>query len=236
LRILSIDTATRKAAVALVDERKTRYEVMIDSDFKHSRTLLEMVDSALGKTGTGWEQVAAIAVTSGPGSFTGLRIGMATAKGLALAVGKPIIGVPTLDALAYNVGWAAPLICPALNARKGEVYSAFYRGGGEVPQRLTPDLACSPGELAEKARGLLQEMQIGEIMFLGDGIQEYGELWKSCLGADYVTPPEPLCWTRAPAVGRLAFQRWQSGAIDDVFTLVPGYIRLSEAEIKLGEK
>lgn len=225
--ILSIDTATPVAGVALVDDKQTYYEALANTGYKHSRTLLEMIDVSFRQTGYGLSGVDAIAVTIGPGSFTGLRIGLATAKGLALAAGKPVIGVPTLDAMAHNLDWNPGLICPLLNARKGEVYASFYREG----RRLTDYQALSPEDLVQTANRVMEETGCRTVTFLGDGVNEYHSILSSSLGDALISPPE--YWLpRASAVGILAAGRWLSGQVDDLFSLTPTYVRQSEAEVR----
>ena len=229
--ILSIDTATPVAGVALVDDKKVYYEAVANTGYKHSRTLLEMIDVSFRQTGYSLDDVDAIAVTTGPGSFTGLRIGLATAKGLALARSKPLIGIPTLDAIAHNVSWRPDLICPILNARKGEVYAAFYQGGTYSARRLTDYLALSPDNLIKMAHQLMEETGCRSVTVLGDGVNEYRPVLIDSLGEALISPPE--YWLpRVSAVGNLAVGRWLSGQLDDLFSLIPTYVRQSEAEIK----
>lgn len=226
--ILSIDTATPVAGVALVDDKKTYYEALANTGYKHSRTLLQMIDVSFQQTGYSLAEVDAIAVTTGPGSFTGLRIGLATAKGLALAAGKPIIGIPTLDAIAHNISWRPDLICPILNARKGEVYTSFYQG----ERRLTDYQALSPENLVRMANQVMEQTGETTVTFLGDGVNEYRSILFESLGDALVSPPE--YWLpRVSAVGILAAGRWLNGQLDDLFSLIPTYVRQSEAEIRM---
>lgn len=230
--ILSIDTATPVAGVALVDDKTIYYEVLVNTGYKHSRTLLEMIDVSFRHTGYHLGDVDAIAVTTGPGSFTGLRIGMATAKGLALALSKPLIGIPTLDAIAHNVSWTPALICPILNARKGEVYASFYQGGGSPVRRLTDYLALSPDNLVKMARQFMDQLGCHTVTLLGDGVSEYQAKLLASLGGALVSPPQ--YWLpRVSTVGNLAAERWLTGQVDDVFDLSPTYIRQSEAEVRM---
>ncbi|NLV16426.1 MAG: tRNA (adenosine(37)-N6)-threonylcarbamoyltransferase complex dimerization subunit type 1 TsaB [Syntrophomonadaceae bacterium] len=232
--ILSIDTATPSAGVALVDEKGLRYEAVANTGYKHSRTLLDMIDVAFRQTDYVLRDVDAIGVTSGPGSFTGLRIGMASAKGLALAAEKPVIGIPTLDAMAFHIAWVPALICPILNARKGEIYGAFYQGGPGPLKRVSDYLALSPPALAETARTYMDQLDLGTISLVGDGVDEYRSQLHDLLGGAMVCPEEP--WLpRASSTGHLAFRRLIQGDIDDVFSLNPIYVRQSEAENRLAK-
>lgn len=226
--ILSIDTATPVAGVALVDEKNTYYEVLVNTGYKHSQTLLEMIDVSFRQTGYSLGDVDAIAVTTGPGSFTGLRIGLATAKGLAFAGSKPIIGIPTLDAIAYNISWRSGLICPILNARKGEVYTSFYQG----ERRLTDYQALSPENLVQMANQIMRQTGDKAVTFLGDGVSQYRSVLLDSLGDALISPPE--YWLpRVSAVGSLAVGRGLCGQFDDLFSLTPTYVRQSEAEVRM---
>jgi len=228
--ILSIDTATPVAGVALVDDRKTYYEALANTGYKHSRTLLEMINVSFHQTGYNLRDVDAIAVTIGPGSFTGLRIGLATAKGLALAADKSIIGIPTLDAIAHNLSWSPDLLCPMLNARKGEVYTSFYHGG----RRITDYQALSPDNLVKTARRIMELTGCSTVTFLGDGVNEYLPVLQESLGDTVVSLPG--YWLpRVSAVGSLAASRWLGGQLDDVFSLTPIYVRKSEAEVRMSQ-
>lgn len=231
--ILSIDAATPSAGVAVADEEKILYEAFANHGLKHSRTLLGMIDVALQHTESRLGEVDAIGITIGPGSFTGLRIGLATAKGLALAAGKPIIGVPTLDALANNVSWCCDLVCPILNARKGEVYTAFYAGNQHTPARLSDYMALDPVELAVKCREYMEQTGSSQVTLLGDGVDEYAAGIKDHLGQAVLIPPEHCRLPRPSSVAMLAVQRFKAGQLDDALVINPFYVRLSEAEARL---
>ncbi|MGE5418024.1 MAG: tRNA (adenosine(37)-N6)-threonylcarbamoyltransferase complex dimerization subunit type 1 TsaB [Acidobacteriota bacterium] len=233
LVLLAIDTATPVAGVALADESKILFEIKANLGFNHSRTILRMVESMLDLAGIRLGEVDALAVTTGPGSFTGLRIGLATAKGLAMASAKPIIGISTLDALAYNYCWAAPLMCPILNARKSEVYTAFYRGGTEFPERITDYMALSPEDLIIRSRDIIEREAATHMVFTGDGLPVYGELLETELGALAKCAPRVLAYPSAASAARLAIKRMECGEIDDIYDITPVYVRLSEAEYKL---
>ncbi|MGE5372105.1 MAG: tRNA (adenosine(37)-N6)-threonylcarbamoyltransferase complex dimerization subunit type 1 TsaB [Solirubrobacterales bacterium] len=231
VRVLCLDTATPVCGVAVADEYAVCYELIANNGLDHSRSLMTMVDSALKALGLTLNSLTAIAVTSGPGSFTGLRIGLAAAKGLAMAAGKPLIGVPTLEALAYTAGWGAGIICPVLNARKGEVYTAVFQGG-ESLTRLTEDAALSPAGLA----ALLTERAAGAVVtFVGDGWPVIAQTMSET-GIQSRVPPAAFALPRPAALAQLAVQRCLQRQFDDVLALTPIYIRLSEAEVKLAQK
>jgi tRNA threonylcarbamoyladenosine biosynthesis protein TsaB len=231
LLVLAIDSATPVAGVALVAEDRVIKEIFLNYRRTHSQTLMVMVNEVLRETETSLADLDGIAVTSGPGSFTGLRIGMATAKGLALGSGRALVGIPTLDALAYNLCMFEGYICPLLDARKNEVYTALYQGQGGQVERISEYRACSPSELVEDvcSRG------IERVAVLGDGARRYQEHMES-LGSRVIRPPANLCLPRASSVGLLAVSRLQRGESDQVHDLIPVYVRLSEAENRLASK
>ncbi|NLU49614.1 MAG: tRNA (adenosine(37)-N6)-threonylcarbamoyltransferase complex dimerization subunit type 1 TsaB [Syntrophomonadaceae bacterium] len=227
--VLAIDSATPVAGVALVAEDRVLKEVFLNHRQTHSQTLMVMVDEVLKQAEVGLKDIDGIAVSRGPGSFTGLRIGLATAKGLAMGSAKPLVGVPTLDALAYNMCLFEGIICPVLDARKQEVYTAFYRGLGTGVERLSEYRACSPQALVDE----IQERGVRRVAMLGDGALRYPEFFQQALGSKLVWPPPNLLLPRASSLGLLALERLRQGQYDDVMTLVPVYVRLSEAENRL---
>jgi tRNA threonylcarbamoyladenosine biosynthesis protein TsaB len=166
------------------------------------------------------------AVTRGPGSFTGLRIGISTVKGLALATGKPVAGVSTLDALAYQFPSFPDYVCPLLDARKGEVYTALYKCIPHMTwEKVADDRAIGPREWL---------MQIeGACLFVGDGATLYKNLVKEIIGEQARFAPPYLNTVRASVVAHIGMEQIERGEVGDVAFLVPHYIRKSDAEIKL---
>ncbi len=233
--ILAIDSATPVAGLALLKEKSVIREEFVNFKKTHSETLMPMVDQVLRESEISVQDLDAIAVTIGPGSFTGLRIGLAAAKGLSLASGKPLIGVSTLDVLAHNIAFSDSLICPLLDARKQEVYTAFYDGSGIYPQRLTADMACSPEELVNRAQAQAEASAKKKIVLLGDGFNPYAQFFQDVLQECLQVPPAHLLLPRAAALGSLAWLRAGDKDFDDAFTLRPVYVRLSEAEYRLGK-
>jgi len=255
MRVLGIDSATLVAGVAVIEEEKVIAEGFLQTRKTHSERLLPLIAQWLQEAELTLKEIDGIAVTSGPGSFTGLRIGAATAKGLAQAAGKPLVGVPTLDALALNAA-GVRLICPILNARKGEVYTALYASFSPSRLgRLSHYAAFSPAELVQRltggempwlekplelgtgkelAWGIFSGLLAGEtpVLFLGDGVEVYRDYLEQELN-------ESACWAlpgqnflRAAQVAFLGLESFRQGRSDDVYTFVPHYIRLSEAEAK----
>ena len=229
MRILGFDTATMTQSVALIDDDNLISVYSLRCLLSHSQRLLTSIHWVLARAGFALEDLSALAVTVGPGSFTGLRIGLSTAKGLSFASGKPIVGVPTLDALASGVNTTSYLICPLLDARKKQVYTALYQYSADgALKKLTPDMALAPQELCRSIRD--------PVIFLGDGVERYGSFLGETLGELAHFVPVEACAPSALAVAAQGLKRMKAGQIDDPMTLTPLYIRRSEAEIKWEER
>ena len=225
--VLAIETATPLGGVAVVGE-ELRGELALNAQETHSRRLLVGVEFLLQRLGLKLGDLAGIAVSIGPGSFTGLRIGLATAKGLHLATKLPLVGVCTLEALALNASLAPQVICPVLDARRRQVYTALYQAQGpEELRELWPPSLISPERLVKK-------IQVPTI-FLGDGLRPFGEFLSQELGARFVRAPRHLDHLRPANVGFLGRKRLLRGEADDPYRLLPLYLRPSEAELKKGE-
>jgi tRNA threonylcarbamoyladenosine biosynthesis protein TsaB len=223
--VLGIDSATRIASVGLICDGESLAETSAPAVSNHTETLLPLVRDLLVHSGVTLPDVQGIGVSIGPGSFTGLRIALGTVKGFAYALGQRIVGVSTLEALASTVHDWQGTICSVLDARKGEVYVAFFRreqGGPLI--RLTPDRVCSP-------QVLVTEVQ-WPCLFLGDGVEAYGALIRDRCGPAAQLLPFPDYPPRGTAVARLAWQRFTQGQADDLGSLEPRYVRKSEAEFK----
>jgi tRNA threonylcarbamoyladenosine biosynthesis protein TsaB len=227
--ILALETATMSGSVALIAENRCLAEFSLQTGETHSRRLLAGVDWLLQETGIEWPTIDAVAVSLGPGSFTGLRIGLATAKGLILAGGVKLIGVGTLDGLAAQLFAAGEiLICPVLDARKKEVYCGFYRCCKHgIPRLLKEYMAISPEDLCD--------MIDQPVLLLGDGVSVYGDLFREKLGDLLNKPPASVYFPRAAAIGLLALDKWQRNEFLDPAGAEPIYIRASEAELHLGK-
>ena len=188
-------------------------------------TVLEIVDliSAMEEKFGVSAAAATVAVAAGPGSFTGLRIGMATAKALAYGADKIVLGIPTLDALAFNVIATEKLIVPIMNARRNEVYTAIYRGKKQGVERLSDYMALSPEELR------LDLLVRGEdVLLLGDGVPVFREIFQDEI-FNFTSANNSL--NRASSIGKLAMERLQKGEVDDYYLLSPAYLRNSQAEV-----
>ncbi|NMA82998.1 MAG: tRNA (adenosine(37)-N6)-threonylcarbamoyltransferase complex dimerization subunit type 1 TsaB [Epulopiscium sp.] len=233
MKILGIDTSGLVASVAIVDENELLCEFTINYKKTHSQTLMPMLDVMCEATNIDLKEIDVIAVASGPGSFTGLRIGAATAKGLAQGLNKPMVGVPTLDGLAYNVCHAVDqLICPIMDARRNQVYTASYQTMNHQLQRLTEYRAIPIGELLQEL-----QQQNAPILFLGDGVTVYQDIIESTL------PSTKYEWIHAPnnrqrgsSIATLGMQLVAQGQLQEYTDFAPFYLRPSQAEREYEEK
>ncbi len=222
--MLALDTATLVSTVALATEDKLIAEFTLQTTKTHSEKLLPAIDTLCRFAGVAASDLEAIAVSSGPGSFTGLRIGLATAKALSYANSLPLIGVPTLLGLAYNFAGSNQLIAPVLDAQKGNVYSALYRFEQGQPQELLPVSIWSAAELGSKlAVSGEQTMLLGEATELVVAAADNP--------GKVVVADHHLLMPRAASVARAAFQMYGEGLTSDARTLVPIYVRRAEAEV-----
>ena len=222
MRILAVETSTLAGSVALLDDGRVAGQILLDIALTHSERLMAMVDGLLRDCGWKAEQLDALAVSIGPGSFTGLRVGIATVKGLALALALPVASVPTLDALASNVPFADAPVCPLLDARKGEVYLAVYRWNDDRPERVSDYLALSPRQAAERLTA--------PVIVLGDGVAACLP-FLSHLGAGLRIAPSTHALPSAAVVGRIGHAQLVAGQSVAADALVPLYLRPSEAEL-----
>jgi tRNA threonylcarbamoyladenosine biosynthesis protein TsaB len=217
MRVLAVETSSLAGGVALLDGDQLISESLLDVSVTHSERLLAAIDHVMAEARWAPRTLEGLAVAVGPGSFTGLRIGVSTVKGLAVALGIPIAAVPTLDAMAAALPWAALPVCPVLDARKGEVYASRYRWDGGAMQREWDYVALAPAALAER----LAEPTI----VMGDGAAAIRSPW-----AREVPPPRrvpsPAC------VGALGVERLRQRDTVGAAELEPLYLRPSEAELK----
>lgn len=226
--ILALETATMCGSIAIVAGGQCIAELSLQTKETHSRRLLAGVDWLFGETSLGWQQIDAIAISLGPGSFTGLRIGLSTAKGLSMASSKKMLGVGTLDGLAAQMFDVPKLICPVLDARKKEIYCGLYRCNEEgIPQRQGDNLVLKPEELCARVKE--------PVILLGDGITTYGDVFVKHLGDLVTMAPLGSYFPRASTIGILAVDKWQNREFLDPATAEPIYIRLSEAELLYGK-
>ena len=227
MRLLAVETSTRTGALALLDAGVVVAESRVNITVTHGERLMAAIDGVLRSAHWQLVDVEAFAVALGPGSFTGLRIGLSTVKGLAFATGRPVVGVPTLDALAWSLPYCAYPVCPILDARKNEVYAAVYRtldGGLEVLQSAR---AVAPTALAEDLRDHVD----GPLVFLGDGVAPFAAVLTDILGGRARLAPAALRLPSAVTVGELGGRILARGETTDPAVLLPLYLRPSEAEL-----
>ena len=223
--ILAVETSSETGGVALYRDRLLG-EVVLSGAETYSRRLLPALDFLLGHLGLSPAEISVLAVSIGPGSFTGLRIGLATVKGLALVLKKPVVAVESLAALAGLFPKSPYPLCPVLDARRGEVYAALYRFTARGLETLMPPSVLSPALLCEKIES--------PTVFLGEGLRVYEGFFREKLGPNFIPAPGHLREARASGVAYLAEKKAKAGEFADPQTLVPLYLRPSEAERKKG--
>ena len=237
MRVLAIDSSGLTATVAVVEDTRTVAEYTINYKKTHSQTLLPMIDEVVKMTELDLNTIDAIAVAGGPGSSTGLRIGSATAKGLGFALNKPLIHVPTVDGLAYNVYGCEDIICPIMDARRNQVYTGIYtfskKAGTKegsnlvepVFQVIKMQMAVSIEELAERLNRYRRP-----VVFLGDGVPVYENILAEKLTVPYSFAPAYMNRQRAAVVGTLGIQYYKAGKFETAEEHRPDYLRVSQAE------
>lgn len=233
MKILAVDSSGQVASAAIVTEDAVLAEYSVDFKKTHSQTLLPMIDEVLRMTETDGKDLDAIAIAEGPGSFTGLRIGAATVKGLASVWNKPIVPVPTVDGLAANFAGTDRLICPIMDARRGQVYTGLYEYV-DNEQVTLKEQAC---RMLPEILSDIEEYSHGrEVIFLGDGVPVYRSEIDETLGVSHSFAPMHLLKQRAASVGFLAVRLLRMEKTTDALDFVPEYCRKSQAERELEER
>jgi len=227
MRLLAVETSTLTGAVALLEEGGVVAESRVSIAVTHGERLMAAIDGVLRAARWELADVGAFAVAVGPGSFTGLRIGLSTVKGLAFATGKPLVGVPTLDALAWSLPFCAYPVCPVLDARKNEVYAGLYRTLDGRLEVLEAPRAVSPATLAEELRA----STAGPLVFVGDAVTPFSSILTEILGTRARLAPADLRLPSAVTIGELGGWALGRGEAADPATLAPLYVRPSEAEL-----
>lgn len=235
---MALDSSGLVASVALSEDDNLIAEYTVQYKKTHSQTLLPMLQEIGRMVELDISTVDAIAVAAGPGSFTGLRIGSATAKGLAFALGKPIIPVPTVDGLAYQMYGARDLVCPIMDARRSQVYTGIYEFVPDLTGRFAYDMrvireqcAVSFAEIAEVLNGLDRS-----VIFLGDGVPVFGEQMEQLMRVPYTVAPLHRARQSASALASLGRLYYEQGKTVDGAAFAPEYLRLSQAERERAEK
>lgn len=231
MKILAVDSSGLVAGVAVVEEENLLGEFTVNYKKTHSQTLLPMLDDVARMIDLDLHTLDAIAVAKGPGSFTGLRIGSATVKGLGLALDKPLIEIPTVDALAYNLVGCRDLVCPLMDARRNQTYTGLYAFEGEHMQVQKEQCAVDIGTIAAEIN------HIGRpVVFLGDGVPVFREYIREHVQVPFWFAPPHLNKQRAGAVGALALQYYKEGRTVTAEEHRPEYLRMSQAERERMEK
>ena len=231
MKILALDSSGMAASVAVVEDENMLAEYTVNYKKTHSQTLLPMLDAAVQMIQLKLDTIDAIAVASGPGSFTGLRIGSATAKGLGLALDKPIIGVPTTQALAYNLYGAGGVVCPIMDARRNQVYTGIYGFENGHLEILEDQMAADIYQVIEKLNALKCP-----VIFTGDGISVYREVIDQNIQVPAEYAPAHLNRQRASAVAALAMEYLKEGRVQTAAEHRPEYLRMSQAERERQER
>ena len=224
MRILAFETSAKAASVALAQDGQLLAESYQNTGLTHSQTLMSMAENLLHTCGCTPQDIDAVAVAAGPGSFTGVRIGVAAAKGFAWARELPCYGVSTLEAMALNLGIHQGYILPVMDARRSQVYTALFHADCGNYTRIREDRAISLQELGEDVQTLSEP-----IFLIGDGsLLCYNTLLEAV--PNLVCPPEHRMHQRAAGVALVAFQKIAAGEKGDGAALAPNYLRLSQAE------
>lgn len=249
MKILAIDSSGQTASVAVWEDGLTLAEFSILAKTTHSQTLLPMLEALREKIELDMREIDAIAVASGPGSFTGLRIGSATAKGLGFALEKPIVPVPTLEGLAYNLYGTDQVVCPLMDARRNQTYTGLYefvrtaaKGGMDdvCSDRATNhyDMHVIKERCAVPVEEILKACnELGRgVIFLGDGVLVFREQIKNQLTVPHSFAPAHMNRQRAAAVAALAARYYKEGRVQTATEHAPEYLRLSQAEREWKER
>lgn len=231
MNLLAIDASGTAGSVAYIKDGKLAGEYYFCDKLTHSQTIMPMLEHMKSLIQIDLDQIDAVAVTSGPGSFTGLRIGVTAAKALALALEVPIIGVPTLDVIAHGICFTDYYICPIMDARRNQVYTALYKWQGETLERLTDHMATDINEYVESLK-----KYDGKVIFLGDGVAVYKETIQQILEDQAVFAPSFCMLQHASILGAIAEKLYEEGKSEDPSTFVPMYLRKSQAEREKEER
>ncbi|MCI5503112.1 MAG: tRNA (adenosine(37)-N6)-threonylcarbamoyltransferase complex dimerization subunit type 1 TsaB [Anaerobutyricum sp.] len=231
MKILAFDSSGLVASVAILEEEQLIAEYTLNYKKTHSQTLLPMLDEIVKMTELDLNEIDAIAVAAGPGSFTGLRIGSATVKGLGLALNKPIVSVPTLEGIAYNLYGTDALICPMMDARRKQVYTGLYEFNGKKFQIIADQTACPVEEILDRCNEFGRK-----VIFLGDGVPVYQDMIKDKIQVEYDFAPAHMNRQRAGALGMRAFDYIREEKLESAAEHAPVYLRKSQAERELEAK
>lgn len=236
MRILGIDSSGLVATVCILDEDTLVAEYTINHKKTHSQTLLPMIDEIFKMTGIAKNTIEAIAIAAGPGSFTGLRIGAATAKGLGQALNVPLISVPTVDGLAYNMFGYNELICPLMDARRSQVYTGLYTFENDAFKVIKQQCALGINEIIDEINALGRP-----VAFVGDGVPVNEGFIKENCRVPFIIAPAHLSRQKAGSIACLGAKYYNDDSFSSIIKVeakdfIPEYLRLSQAERELLEK
>lgn len=231
MKVLAVDTSASVAAVAVMEDSRLLGEYIVNHKRTHSQKLMPMIDEIMNSLELKPGDIDIYAASVGPGSFTGLRIGVTTVKAMAYAAGKPVVSVPTLDALAYNIPVSDFLICPMMDARNRQVYTALYAWEKGRLKRLTEYM----GVPVEELLGIIKQRD-GKIMFNGDAAPLYSSFFKNELGDRCRLAPAGHIFQRASSVAHAAIINASDGLTESCFEMIPFYLRKSQAEREYEKK
>lgn len=232
MRILAVESSAVTASVAILTDNVLTAEYTINYKKTHSQTLLPMIDEICKMTETEPESFDLIAVSIGPGSFTGLRIGAATGKGMALALGKDMAAVPTLEAMAYNVYGSSKVICPVMDAKRQHLYTGIYEFDESGALRVIKEQSLlSYDELCSALNALKRQ-----VILLGDGVDVAKSAFEAGLTCEYEIAPAHICTQRASSVAIAARAMYERGETVSAEELHPDYLRPSQAEREMSNK
>ncbi|MFU0800978.1 MAG: tRNA (adenosine(37)-N6)-threonylcarbamoyltransferase complex dimerization subunit type 1 TsaB [Xylanivirga thermophila] len=231
MKILAIESSSMVAGAAVVDDDKVVAEYLLNHKKTHSQILMPLVDEMLDGVDMSLDDIDAFAVSSGPGSFTGLRIGISTIRALAQSIGRPVIGVPTLDGLAYNMAYSKGILCPIMDARREQVYTCIYRWEKNKLVRMEDYMAVPVVQLLD----ILTKLE-GPFIFNGDGVAAYRHIIEKEMGDNALFAPAHCAMQRPSTVARLAMEMAREGQLKNYLELMPFYLRKSQAEQRRMQK
>jgi len=239
MKVLGIESASMVASAAIVEDGNLIAEYTVNHKKTHSQTLLPMIDEIVRMTEVNLNEIDGIAISAGPGSFTGLRIGSATAKGLGLALNKPLLHIPTLDAMAWQLWGSDALICPIMDARRGQIYGGAYDcSSEELPKTVIPADALDLKEFLAVAQQVVEDETTPwkRLVFLGDGVPVGKAVIEQMLTCPYCFAPAHVNRQRAAAVAALGENYLEKGWTEAAEEHSPDYFRMSQAERERKEK
>lgn len=231
MRILALDTSSITATVAVLEEERLVGEYILNHKLTHSQKLIPMMEELLKSCELKPDDIDVFAVSLGPGSFTGLRIGTTTIKAMAQALSKPVVGISTLEGLAYNLPFCSEYICPMIDAQKNLVYSALYFWqNNKIEEAIKQEVF--------EIEGLVEELkQLDKrVIFIGDAVDKHKEFLIISLGEKAIFPPVPVRMPKASSIATLALEKIKMGEGKEAAEIIPIYMRKSQAENQYEER